>query len=75
MLAYVVNSRPQPREAARYHAHPLFPAFLTSFVSQPYKCPLKQTLSYHILTNARGVHPLPLQCVTKRIIHPHSFLD
>jgi len=58
MLPSVVNSRPHPRKAIRCYSYPSFGASLTPFVSRPYKCPLSQTLSFHILANAWGYTPL-----------------
>jgi len=52
----VIASR-HPRPASLSRRRDENPVIVTPLVSHPYKCPLPQTLSFDIPTNARGVYP------------------
>ena len=51
----IVSHPPRPASLSRHCDEN--PVTVTPLVSHPYKCPLPQTLSFDILTNARGVYP------------------
>jgi hypothetical protein len=67
-LPWVVNSRPQLRQAVRCNAYPPFSTFLTLFVSDPYKCP-----GVYPSSGSSKIFPIKAVTFSPTLHHRNSF--